>query len=80
MGWLAKIAQTALKIVSIATGFAPMLQGAVQGTPTASTVSQITDDLTKIGGVITTVETVFAAMGNQNDAPSNKMHITEYDR
>lgn len=65
MGWLSKVAHTALKIFGIATGFIPLLQGAVQGTSAAVTVQQITDDLTKIQGCIVTVETVFAALGGQ---------------
>jgi hypothetical protein len=66
MGWLTKIAQAALKIVGVVTGFAPIIQGAVAGTSAASTVNSITDDFTKLGGVVTSVETI--AQSLQGDA------------
>lgn len=64
MSFLKKFAATALKVVGVASGFLPLVQGAVAGTPAANTVQQITDDFTKIAGCVVTVETVITAVGN----------------
>jgi len=61
MNWLKKIAAVILKGVGIATGFLPLLQGVIPQRG-ADVVRDVADDLTKVAGIIVTVEAAAAAL------------------
>lgn len=64
MSILAKIGQTVLKVIGIASGFLPLFQQ-TYGQSTG-TVAQVTDDLTKIAAAVQTVEVVIGAISDPN--------------
>lgn len=64
MGWLKRIGGIVVKSLQIATGFMPLVQGVAKGTEGEKVVNQISDDLTKIAGAVSTVEVVFAAVND----------------
>lgn len=61
--WFKKVIDVVLKGISIATGFMPLIQGvAPNNTAVQNTVATISDDLTKVAGIVTTVEAIGASL------------------
>lgn len=60
MSFLKKLGTVVLKIVGIASGLLPAIQGAI---PQTATVQTVEDKLNKAFGVIVTAEQMFAATG-----------------
>lgn len=72
MNFLKKIGTIALKITQIATGFSPLLQQ-VLPTNAGGTVAQVTDDLTKVAGMIQTVEVIGTALADKGISGPDKL-------
>lgn len=68
MGFLRKIANIILQGVGIATGFIPLLQGVIPQRA-ADKVHEISDDLTKVAGIIVLVEGAAAAVSSPLPGP-----------
>lgn len=60
MNFLKKLGETIVKIAGIATGFVPLIQGIVPAK--APQIQEVSDDLTKVAGIVATVEAAAAAM------------------
>lgn len=60
MNFLKKLADTIVRIAGIATGFIPLVQGIMPSR--SAEVQTVSDDLTKVAGIIATVEAAAAAM------------------
>lgn len=58
--WFKKITEVALKGLALATGVMPLIQGFAPSK--ASEMAHLSDDLTKIAGMVTTVELIGASI------------------
>lgn len=67
MGWLKKFGQTAIKVVGLASGVLPMINGMATAVSAGNTT--VTSDLTKIGAVVSTVEVVGQAVTSGLSGP-----------
>lgn len=63
MTFLKKAAEIILKAVGIASGFLPLLQGVIPERA-ADKVAEVSDDLTKVAGIIVTVESAAQALSS----------------
>jgi hypothetical protein len=73
MTWLAKFGSVILKIVGIATGMMPLIQGATGNNPTAVAVE---DKLSAGFNVIATAEQMFTAAYGAGGKGSDKLKAT----
>lgn len=65
MNFLKRIADTIIRFAGIATGFVPLLQGLAPGR--ATEIQSVSDDLTKVAGIVTVIEAAAAAMTTPAD-------------
>lgn len=68
MNFLKKLAEVVLKVAQVATGFVPLVQGVIPQRG-ADVVKEVSDDLTKVAGIVSSIEVAAQALSAPLSGP-----------